>query len=127
MEADRQKKCAELIKKEGSETPLPDADALKNKSERWTDVDFTNVHKLQKVITALALADLPTCATFRKDGGKGNRGALHGYVKFLIDEQATQKRKATTHLDREEKKARGAFDLRFEGLDQDERHAAWRR
>ena len=50
-----------------------------------------------------------------------------GHVRFLFEDHATQKRKAKIALDREAKKARGGLDLRFEGLDQDARHAAWRR
>ena len=127
-EAEREKLRAALLKEIGSETPFPDGpDDLKNKSSKWENVDFTNVHKIKKIVPTLTLEDVPTSRTFQEDGGKGGRSQVATYVRFLIEEHATQKRKATTHLDREEKKARGAFDLRFEGLDQDERHAAWRR
>ena len=127
MEADRQKRCAALLKEIGSATPIPKADDLKNKSSRWKDVNWTNVHLLQKIIASLALEDVPAKRVFEKDGGKGDRDYLLKYVRFLIQDHATQKRKAKIALDREAKKARGGLDLRFEGLDQDARHAAWRR
>ena len=126
MEADRQKRCAALLKEIGSATPIPKADDLKDKSSRWKDVNWTNVHLLQKIIS-LALEDVPAKRTFLADGGKGDRDYLSKYVRFLFEDHATQKRKAKIALDREAKKARGGLDLRFEGLDQDARHAAWRR
>ena len=127
MEADRQKRCAALLKEIGSATPIPKADDLKDKSSRWKDVNWTNVHLLQKIIASLALEDVPAKRTFLADGGKGDRDYLSKYVRFLFEDHATQKRKAKIALDREAKKARGGLDLRFEGLDQDARHAAWRR
>ena len=127
-EADREKRRLKLLDKVKTETPFPDGpDDLKKRSKKWENVDVTNVHNIKKIIATLAPEDVPGAVTFRQDGGKGtDRGWISTYVKFLIEDHATQKRKATTHLDREEKKARGAFDLRFEGLDQDARHAAWR-
>ena len=129
MEADRRKKCAELLKKEGSETPFPDGpDDLKKQSSKWSNVDATNVHKVQKIIATLALADVPNGAKFRQDGGKGSdRGFIRNYVKFLIEDHASKKRKAKNALDQKEKKARGAFDLALPGLDQPAREDAWRR
>ena len=121
VEADRKKRCAELLKKEGSETPFPDGpDDLKKRSKKWENVDVTNVHNIKKIIATLALEDVPNGATFRQDGGKGgDRGWIRTYVKFLIEDHATQKRKAKIALDREAKKARGGLDLRhraFAGL-----------
>ena len=68
---------------------------------------------------------MPTQSTFRKDGGKGNRKALHGYVRFLIQDHASRSARPRT-TSKKAKKKRGAFDLALPGLDQPAREAAWR-
>ncbi|CAH0377279.1 unnamed protein product [Pelagomonas calceolata] len=127
-EADRESRCLALLEEVKTATPFPDGpDDLKNKSSKWTNVDATNVHNIKKIIATLTLADVPTDGTFRQDGGKGtDRGWIGTYVRFLINDLATQKRKAKDKLDKEERKKRGECDLLFADLDQPAREAAWR-
>jgi len=126
-EADREKRRLALLEEIGSETPFPDGrDDLKNKSSRWKDVNWTNVHNVKKIIASLALEDLPKQTVLEKDGGKGNRAAILTYVRFLIQDHATGKRKAKIALEKAEKKARGACDLLFADDDQPTREAKWR-
>ena len=126
-EAERERLCAALLKKEGSATPFPDGpDDLKKKSSKWTNVDATNVDQIKRIIATLALEDVPTCKTFQEDGGKGDRVFVHTYVRLLIEDHASQKRKATKQLENEAKKKRGECDLALPGLGQPAREVAWR-
>ena len=126
FETERKTRRLKLLEEVKTQTPLPDADALRNKSSRWKYIDAINADQIKKILPKLTIEDVPTKSSFLALGGKGDRGWLFCYVRFLIQDHAKQKRKALTALKREEKKARGEYDLRFEDLDAAARRVKWR-